>query len=36
KRNADVTHNGSVNADDALLILRYIAKQITAEDLAEK
>ena len=35
KRNADVTHDGTVNPDDALRILRFIAKQITAEELAE-
>lgn len=36
KANADVTHDGYVRADDVIRILRYIAKQITAADLAEK
>ena len=36
KTNADVTHDGAVGGEDVALILRYIAKQITAEDLAEK
>lgn len=34
KRNADVTHDGTVTSDDALKILRYIANLITQEELA--
>ena len=33
KANADVTHDGSVNAEDASKILKYIARLITAADL---
>lgn len=33
KANADVTHDASVNAEDASKILKYIARLITAEDL---
>ncbi len=36
KKAADVTHDGFVRAEDATMILRYIAKQITAADLAGK
>ena len=36
KKAADVTHDGYVRAEDATMILRYIAKQITAADLAGK
>lgn len=36
QRNADVTHDGSVKSDDALKIVRFVAKLLTAEDLAKK
>ncbi|MBP0968012.1 MAG: leucine-rich repeat protein, partial [Oscillospiraceae bacterium] len=35
KSNADVTHDGSVSAEDSQKLLRYIAKQLTADDLKE-
>ena len=36
KNNAEVTGDGNLNGDDTLKILRYIAKMITAEELAPK
>ena len=36
KLNADVTHDGSVTADDAALLLQFIAKKIPASQLAGK
>ena len=36
RKAADVTHDGYVRSDDATLILRYIAKQITAAELANQ
>ena len=35
KINADVTHNGKIDADDAGKVLQFVAKLITADDLAE-
>ena len=34
KANADVTHDNSVNAEDASKVLKYIARLISADDLA--
>ncbi len=34
KINADVTHDGNINGDDTILILRYIAKLVTFTELA--
>ena len=36
KLNADVTHDGNVTADDAALILQYVAKKIPASQLVGK
>lgn len=33
KRNADVTHDGNINSDDVMLVLKYIAKLIPYSDL---
>ena len=35
KANADVTHDNSVNADDASKVLKFIARLITEDDLAK-
>ena len=35
RKNADVTHDGNVDSQDAAKILQYIAKKITLEDLAK-
>lgn len=35
QKNADVTHDGALTADDALKVLRYIANLITEADLAK-
>ena len=35
KENADVTHDGKVDAQDAEKLLQYIAKKISADDLTE-
>lgn len=35
KANADVTHDNSVNAEDASKVLKYIARLISADDLAK-
>lgn len=36
KINADVTHDGTIDGSDTLKILKYIAKIISADDLAKK
>ena len=36
KRNADVSHNGNVDSEDTILILKCISKIITESDLAPK
>ena len=33
--NADVTHDGKVNGDDAMKIVRFVAKLIDKDDLAK-
>lgn len=32
--NADVTHDGNIHSDDVIKILKYVAKLISADDLA--
>ena len=34
KKNADVSHNGTVDSDDLIKLLKYLAKIITEDDLA--
>lgn len=36
KINGDVTHDGGVNGDDAIKVLKFVAKLITKDDLAVK